>query len=820
MLSLLLILAVPHAPAEFFEKSVRPVLVEQCLKCHGPAKQRGGLRVDSREALLKGGDSGPALVPGKPAASLLLKAVRHDGLRMPPKPAAKLAPQAAASLEAWIAAGAVWPADKGPASGPSSVDIARKAHWAFRPVARPAMPANGAGSPIDRFLLARLEKRGLGFSAPADRRTYVRRVTLGLTGLPPTPQETEAFLADHRPDAFERLVDRLLASPAYGEKWARHWLDVARYADTKGYVFTEERRYPYAWTYRDWVAGAFNEDLPYDRFLVQQLAADLVPGHEQRSLAAMGFLTLGRRFLNNIHDIIDDRIDVTARGLMGLTVACARCHDHKFDPIPTRDYYSLHGVFASSIEPAELPLLPDAGSPFRKAFDDELAKRQQALQGYLASQRPVLVKRYRAQAGEYMAAASKRGRPPQGMNGPMVQRWRQWLAQKRKSPFYAAWFAAKDKQAEAKKYAALFADGKHDAEGPFAFAGDIRPYLDRAQRDRATGLKRTVDAWNATGRGAPPRAMALADAARPTDPRVLLRGNPGSPGVAVPRQFLEILSQGRKPFTKGSGRLEMAQAIVSPDNPLTARVMANRVWMHHFGKGIVGTPGNFGLRGDAPSHPALLDWLASEFVEGGWSVKRLQRSIVLSAAYRQSSAERAEALAKDPENVLLWRMNRRRLEFEPLRDSLLAASGLLDRQMGGPSVDIAGKMAPRRTVYAFIERQNLPGVFRTFDLASPDASTPQRYSTTVPQQALYLMNSPFMQATAKAFASRADVVGLDDEARIERMHRLAYGRDADREEIALGLAFVRGPREPGTGLTGWEQYAQVLLLANEFSFAD
>ncbi|MBY0232617.1 MAG: DUF1549 domain-containing protein, partial [Gemmataceae bacterium] len=500
---LCLFLLVPASPVEFFEKSVRPVLIDRCAKCHGPAKSRGGLRVDSRAALLKGGDSGPALVPGKPADSLLLKAVKHqEGPKeMPPRPEKKLEEREIAALEAWIAAGAAWPEEKGPGKGPTPVEIARKTHWAFRPVVRPAVPDGAGGSPLDRFLLAKLAEKGLGFSPEADRLTLLRRVTLGLTGLPPTPEEVEAYLSDARPDAYERLVDRLLSSPAYGERWGRHWLDVARYADTKGYVFLEERRYPYAWTYRDWVVEAHNADLPYDRFVVQQLAADLVPGGERKSLAAMGFLTLGRRFLNNIHDIIDDRIDVTARGLMGLTVSCARCHDHKFDPVPTRDYYSLHGVFASSIEPSELPLLDDAGSPLRAAFDRELAKRTKAMADYLDRQRPVILKRYRSQAEAYLLASQRRGRPPQELNGPMVRRWREHLAKMGKDPFWAAWFAAKDKPTEAKKYAALLADGKNDGHAPFDFAGDVMPYLDRAQRERWQALKRKADEWRATGPG-------------------------------------------------------------------------------------------------------------------------------------------------------------------------------------------------------------------------------------------------------------------------------------------------------------------------------
>jgi hypothetical protein len=735
---------------EFFEKHVRPLLAERCQSCHGPKLQRGGLRLDSRQAILAGGDSGPALVPGKPDASLLLKAVRRRGdLKMPPKEKDRLDDDTVAALTAWIERGAPWPAG-GDKAAASSIAAARAGHWAFRPVTRPAVPnvrsERLAKSPVDRFVLSRLEERGLSPSREADRRTLIRRLTFGLTGLPPEPEEVEAFVADVRPDAYERVVEGLLASPAYGERWGRHWLDVARYADTKGYVFQEERRFPYSYTYRDYVVTALNGDLPYDRFVMEQIAADRLPGRDSRSLAALGFLTLGRRFLNNPHDIIDDRIDVVTRGLMGLTVGCARCHDHKFDPVPTRDYYSLYGVFASSQEPAELPLL-EKPDPTRSEspFEVELKKRQRELDAYLAQ--------------ELKAAGA-----------PADLTFREALRQ-----------------------------------------------LPRDKRNRAQELKRRVDQWRVTGAGGPARAMALVDVPRPVTPHVFLRGNPGNRGVAVPRQFLEVLDPARRPFNEGSGRLELARAIADPNNPLTTRVLVNRVWMHHFGRGLVAMPGEFGVRGEPPTHPELLDWLADEFVRSGWSLKRLHRRIVLSATYRQASAERLEGQAIDPENALLWRMNSRRLEFEPLRDAMLAVAGALDRRMGGPGVEVTKPpYPPVRSVYAFIERQNLPGVYRAFDLASPDASTPQRHATTVPQQALFLMNSPFVQAQARALAARPDVAGLPSEAaRVERLHRLLYGRGVEPEEVALGVEYVRGASP-----AGWTRYAQVLLLANEFAFVD
>jgi mono/diheme cytochrome c family protein len=737
--------AVSPEAAEFFEKRVRPILAERCFSCHGPDKQKGGLRLDSAADLAKGSVNGPVVAPGDPAKSPLVAAVGYAGdTKMPPPPRPKLSAEAVDALTAWVKMGAPWPAERNPAAVKPTVADVRAKHWSFQPVRKLAPPAvkdaDWPASPIDNFVLAKLQEKGLAPSRPADKRTLIRRVTFDLIGLPPTPEEVDAFLADESAGAFAKVVDRLLADPRYGERWARHWLDVARYADTKGYVFTEERRYPFAWTYRDYVVRSFNDDLPYDRFVVEQLAADRVTsGDDKRPLAAMGFLTLGRRFLNNTHDIIDDRIDVVSRGLLGLTVACARCHDHKFDPIPTKDYYSLYGVFASSVEPKDLPVIASpTPSPASEAFEKELAQLKE----------------------------------------------------------------------DAAKY-----EMEHQ---------DELKANNRAVRDELRKRQQKVETLKVTHPGAPPSAMVLTDAPQPTEPHVLVRGNPNNRGDAVPRQFLEVLSvEARKPFTDGSGRLELARAIADPKNPLTARVFVNRVWQHHFGEGLVRTPGDFGLRGEPPTHPELLDWLAATFVEEGWSVKQLHRLILLSRTYQQASDVEPKAQAVDVDNRLLWRMNRRRLEFEPLRDSLLAAAGRLDARQGGPAVELTtGPFSTRRSVYGFIDRQNLPGLYRTFDLASPDTATPQRHETTVPQQALFLMNSPFLIEQAKAVAARPDVAALaDPEARVRRLYLVLYGRPADAEEVALGTRFV-ATAKAGPGLTPWEQYAQVLLLANEFVTVD
>jgi hypothetical protein len=454
----------------------------------------------------------------------------------------------------------------------------------------------------------------------------------------------------------------------------------------------------------------------------------------------MGFLTLGRRFLNNQNDIIDDRIDVVCRGLMGLTVACARCHDHKFDPIPTKDYYSLHGIFASSQEPKDLPVLASSGKPTpeQEAFEKERQKLQ-------------------AEVDEY------------------------------------------EKKFEAELKA-----------------------RNRMHRNELRKRQQKVDALKATHPGAPASAMVLVDAPRAVEPVVFVRGIQGNRGESVPRQFLAVLSgEKREPFKDGSGRLELAKAIASRDNPLTARVFVNRVWMHYFGTGIVRTAGDFGLRGDPPTHSELLDWLALRFIEDGWSMKKLHRQILLSQTYQQASTINPSAAAVDPDNRLVWRMARKRLEFEPLRDAMLAVSGKLDRNAGGAPVDILkAPFSGRRTVYGFIDRQNLPGVFRSFDLASPDTSTPQRHVTTVPQQALFLMNNPFVAEQAKALAARPDVQARTaPEERVRYLVRLIFGRDPDADEVTLGCQFVASAEEIRK-LKGWDQYAQVLLLSNEFAFVD
>ena len=896
-------------PGAFFERRVRPVLVEHCLGCHGPKDPKAGLRLDSREAIMRGSEAGPVVTPGAPEESPLVEAVLRTGpVKMPPKKA--LDPQASADIATWVRMGLPWPEAASLSASRSGPEPWRD-HWAFRPVRDPAAPAlknpEWVRTSVDPFVLAGLEAKGLAPSPEADRRTLIRRATFDLLGLPPTPEEVAAFENDPAADPFAALVDRLLASPHYGERWGRLWLDVARYADTKGYVFFEDADFPWAYTYRDYVVATLNSDTPYDRFLVEQIAADRLPAGPTskpagRTLAALGFLSLGNRFMNNTHDVIDDRIDVVTRGLMGLTVSCARCHDHKFDPVPTADYYALYGVFASTAEPAVPPLLdPPPDTPAYRTFETELRARETKLADFIASAHAAVVTGAKTRAAEYLLAARSAQAQPgvddfmlladgDDLNPTMVVRWRACLdrSRRRRDPVFAPWHALaalpdvefagrasevlagldpgsvnpivaraltetppKSLADAARSYASLLnaADAigaEHarkaalngTAPGPLpvpaygplwqVFHGPDAPpdvalggmnnlerFPDRPAQAKLQKLEKAVETWRAKGPGAPPRAMALVDSPTPVEPRVFLRGNPNNPGPAVPRRFLAALSgPDRAPFRDGGGRLDLARAVASPDNPLTARVLVNRVWMHHFGAPLVATPGDFGLRSDPPTNPALLDHLAHTFTHAdGWSLKALHRRVMLSAAYRQASDDRPGARAVDPENALVWKMNRRRLDFESLRDALLAASGRLDRTIGGPPLDdLAAPGSTRRTIYGEVDRLNLPGLFRTFDFADPNATSPRRDATTVAPQALFLMNHPFALAASKALTARSE--GLPSVERVVRLYALAYGRAPSEEERLRALAFAADPDG------GWDRLAQAVLLSNEFAFVD
>jgi mono/diheme cytochrome c family protein len=912
------------AGEDFFESRIRPVLIENCIGCHGPDKQKAGLRLDSAQALAAGGEGGPILDPANSENSRLLKVLHYDSDPQMP-PAGKLDDRVIRDFQEWLALGAPWPSsDKGSVSGnaegPSFEERLRKAkqdHWAFKPVGAPAIPQvenpDWVRTPVDAFILDSLSKAGLRPSESSDKRTLIRRVAFDLTGLPPTMEEVENFVQDESPNAYEELVERLLASPRYGERWGRHWLDIARYSDTKGYVFNQERRFAFSHTYRDYVIRAFNEDLPYDRFLIEQLAADkLELGEDKRPLAAMGYLTLGRRFINNIHDITDDRIDVVTRGMLGLTVSCARCHEHKYDPIPTEDYYSLYGIFRSGEMPDELPQIedPDPEDPQYQEYLKGLADKDGIIEAYLDEQHEKILRDGRVRLGDYLQAAadiwnvtdnevSRTLAAERELNWRLILDWKKFLeariGEEAYHPLYgplraiatipeASWSAKSRESVERigwheeepftqtnpllaaqiladatelsdpthaaslperlKPLLALYADlferaeeewkellanqaqkavqnGSQEILLPAALAdagleeirgtllatdspmqvprSNIESYFDRELRNPLTEKRNDRALFMATHPGRPDHAMVYADNPNPFDPYVFKRGKPENRGESIPRRFLAVLSSENRPIYKtGSGRLEMAQAIASATNPLTARVWVNRVWMHHFGNPLVATPSDFGLRSEAPTHPELLDHLAARFMAEGWSTKDLHRWIVLSSTYRQSSFSNPEGRAKDPANRLLWRQNRRRLDFESMRDSYLLVAGALDLAMGGESVPtFTEPFTPRRSVYGFIERQNLPGLLRTFDFPSPDAHSPQRFRTTVPQQALYLLNSPFLLNQSHQLAANSCAQpDSTPEDRVVNLYEKAYQRTPSPEEVHLGVGFVQALGDP------------------------
>jgi hypothetical protein len=677
----------------------------------------------------------------------------------------------------------------------------------------------------------------------------------------------------------------LLASPHYGEHWGRHWLDVARYSDTKGYVYArEERFWVHAWAYRDWVIRALNADMRYDRFLLLQLAADQVAADDPASQAAMGFLTLGRRYLGVTHDIIDDRIDVVTRGLLGLTVACARCHDHKFDPIPTEDYYALYGIFRSSSERQVLAAKSIGSGPEAEAFGRGLMERVKKLDEGIAAERRETAARARARVTDYLLAQLEPEKyPEEGFDQIIapddlvpatVRRWRDYLARDgtRAGPVFVAWHAfaglsgdefsghadrvcrdlarapsgalnplvarafaspPSDMAEVARRYGELFrrvqarwrdrlevakyAPGPAPEGLPDPAAEAIRRVLYGAESpcevpdesivnteqffpsgtlDGLWKLQKAFDRWLIDAPAAPPYATILVDRPVPMDARVFRRGNPARPGAEVPRRFLKILAgPSRQPFRQGSGRLELARAIADPANPLVARVMVNRVWMHHFGAGLVLTPSDFGTRAGRPSHPELLDWLARRFVADGWSLKSLHRLIMLSSTYRQSSEARPEGdvQRQDPENRLLWRMNVRRLSFEEIRDSLFAVAGDLDGRVGGKPVELlVTPFSRRRTVYGLVDREYFPGLFRSFDVANPDLHVPQRSETTVPQQALFFLNHPLPLERARSLARHVDVESAPTpEGKVASLFRLVYQRAPTPAQVRRAIDLVR-----------------------------
>jgi hypothetical protein len=740
-----------------------------------------------------------------------------------------------------------------------------KQHWSFLPVGNPEPPVvpgyDGKGNPIDQFILAKLQQGGPKPVQEATKSQLARRLYFDLLGLPPTFQLVQEFEGDPNPEAYNLLVEKLLASPHYGERWGRYWLDIVRYADTAGYLGAgKDRNFPYAYTYRDWVVRALNEDLPYDQFILRQLAADQIPGLPKPELAALGLLNVGSRFIERKELQIDDKIDVVTRGMMGLTVACTRCHDHFFDPLTQADYYSLYGIFDNSEEPDELPVIgtpPD--TPEYRKYLEETGKRQADIDNFLQSKIDALQTQESIAAyltlvddghgksdEDFRAIADKRD-----LYYKVGLRWRKYLEGNNLDPFWKPWLqymqefpsspenvlsqwpmplqeaAPKDEGAYPPRnpqemitlYARMVRDayltvGNHPLKGmaedsnfPQSFSLDkIGKYIHRADSNELIKIQNKLASFIASSPQAPPRAMVVYDREKPRSQRIFLSGNRATLGDVVARQFigtLQHLSPGKFPVEK-SGRLEYAQAIVHPDNPLTARVIANRVWMYHFGKPLVPTPSDFGVQGIPPTHPELLDHLARYLVDHKWSLKALHRYILSSDAYKRTSL--APADERDPDNALLWRQNRRRMDFEAQRDAILAVCGKLDGRVGGhPEGIIKKPFSTRRTIYSKIDRSDLPGLFLNFDFPNPDIHSPKRAETTVPQQALYNMNSEFVQEMAANLAERAD-------QGIPELFRTTYARNPSEKELQACQHFLESASFP--------QLAQALLMSNEFMFVD
>ena len=971
----------PSEDLEHFESRIRPVLAERCYQCHGanPERIQAGLALVDAAGLRAGGDSGAAVVPGSPDDSLLIDVIRYDGpIKMPPD--GRLPAAVVADFERWVARGAVDPrASDAPIVAARSDSGAAydfgpgREHWAYRPMARPEPPAVGdpawARNEIDRFVLARLEAEGLAPVAPAGRRQLLRRVTFDLTGLPPTPAEIDAFLADERPDAWERVVERLLASPRYGERWGRHWLDVARYADSNG--LDENIAHPNAFRYRDWVIDAFNRDKSYDRFVQEQIAGDLMPAADDderfANLTATGFLTLGAKVLAEqdvdkmVIDIVDEQVNIIGRSFLAEPVGCARCHDHKFDPIPTADYYALAGILRSTRTMAperlpgrwvERPLADEETIARYEAAQERVEEAQQAVDDLVDEQNEMLRRPRRQALAAYLLAAEEaypawgEGEAAQeraaaaiaavadrdGLEAAVIERWVRAFYRYREGPpvqgdgpnpsvvfqIWNAYAAAPAERYEAVtdelraliasekvliapltrslvrgpaprsledvawRYAGLFAVieiawdqhlqrlGLEDEDE--LTPGDFR--LPREQEelrrlvydgrlcilcldqeteealypaDAVAELARrraVVEEREAASPPELPYAMSVEEG-EIVDLPVHIRGSHlNLADTPQPRGFLRVTDHVVPPPSipaDASGRLELARWITHPEHPLTARVMANRIWHWHFGRGLVDTPSNFGTTGSSPTHPELLDWLARRFVDGGWSVKALHREILLSATYRLGAGYDDANAAVDPDNRLHWRMNRRRLEVEPIRDALLQLAGTLDLTMGGRVDEYSSRgyvfsegntfgrfdfyRAPRRSVYMPVVRNAIYDIFAGFDFGNASDSVGARPATVVPSQALLMMNSAFVEERAGEFAGRLLAMPLgSDAARVERAFVEAYGRPAAEVEIEESLAFLAAMREtPPDGDAerfAWTRLCHVILGASEFIYVD
>ena len=922
---------------EFFEKNVRPILIDRCYECHSAEKNssKGGLILDSMDGAYKGGDEGPSVIPGDLEKSLLIKAVRYTDpeFSMPPKKTGgKLPDEKIAILEEWVKMGAPMPS--GGAAKLTGLTGKAREHWAFQPVTKPTVPEvkNKAWvkTPIDAFILAKLEEKGLQPNPSASPESFLRRVSYDLIGLPPTSEQVDVFekaiqaaqIADTmalragKPAGaveavYAKQIDFLLASPHYGERWGRHWLDTARYSDTRGLQVDQgdslfrDYRFAYAWTYRDYVINALNDDKPYDQFIVEQIAADRIPGvsPDDPRLAALGFLTVGKRF-DDPNDIIDERIDTTTKAFLGLTVSCARCHDHKFDPIPIKDYYSLHGIFASTVEPLHHPTIAatsKTASAARNDFNKRLGQLQdEQVAGFFRYMRETRARYDKEMAGRLMIASVRRGSAEAGDYSDKykidLQDDTDFAAMRIQKdspitgPFAAA--AAVPVVYFAERAPGAIEEALKDTEHPVnpIIAAALRGLKPKSLDDVAAAYQKAYnenkaailahlallakpgDGWKKTSPaiaemtgypwaipsydevfnnedmislfstrkfcadwqnrpiyggignrepvayfrhtlinelrlshpGAPGEAMVVQDSEAPKDSYVFKRGDKNNKGEIVPRQFLDILSKEgeRKPYVDGSGRYEFAQSIATKENTITARVAVNRTWMKHFIEGFVITADDLGNMSEKPSHPELLDYLANDFMENGWTMKRLHRMIVMSNVYRLDSDPTANPLVVkkgpvdplkiDAGNRLLWRGNLRRLDFESIRDSMILLTGKLNPLVGGQPANITDEpFSYRRSLYGYVDRRRLSDTLSQFDYGDPDQPNSKRNSTIVPQQALFFMNNPLSVEVARAVAARKDVANaLSEDQRIVAMFRSMFQRRPSTNEIRVAQEFL------------------------------
>ncbi|MCB1019874.1 MAG: PSD1 domain-containing protein [Bryobacterales bacterium] len=897
------------ADAELFEKKIRPLFAEKCQVCHGAAQQMGGLDLETAKGFRKGGAHGPVVSAEAPAQSRLLAALSYEQpLRMPPT--GKLSDAELADVRRWVEMGAPWP------EAPAGNADAASTLWSFQPVRKPAAPAVAdeawARNDVDRFLLAKMEEQGLKPAPPADKLTWLRRATFDLVGLPPTPAEMDAFLADESEGAYEAVVERLLASPRYGERWGRHWLDVARYADSTG--ADEDHRYPYAWRYRDYVIKAFNDDKPYDRFVQEQIAGDLMPPDDPNArvnaegIVATGFLALGTKLIAEIdkpklfYDVVDEQIDTTSKAFLGLTLACARCHDHKFDPLPTTDYYAMASIFASTKQFEDLdgavvsklyfrPIAPDDEVAAYEASNKEIADKKAEIskvegrenKRYRDQRAPQLaaymLAAYKVYAGGQDAAALAK---QEGLEQDVLERMAEYLKpQRERRPQLEGWYAATDRtrplaaqqyqdsflatielrenadKTWEKEAAAAKAAGKPAPERPKFFAGDDRFFTeinaakgpfglpeekrDAFYLDESKAALETLRAELKTLEDKapnPPMACAVNEG-EIVDQKVLVRGNVHNPGEPVAKRFpIALAGRDQAPITSGSGRLELAHWLGSEHNPLTARVMANRLWQWHFGEGLVRTPNNFGKLGEKPTHPELLDYLAARFVESGWSIKQMHRLLMLSSAYRMSADATPEQREKDQENRYWSRFEPRRLEVEEMRDSLLTLDGSLDLTVGGALMEGQGTdkefsdarkslhpdSTKRRTVYLPVRRSNLPTLFSLFDFGDAAISNAQRTQTNVAPQALYMMNSVFVEERAGALASELlKDEALDDAGRVREAYRIVLNRPATADRVDQALSYIAGfptdGADDGRSLA-WTSFCRTLIASNQFLYVN